>query len=478
VNGIEVGANMKYYDDTITAISTPFGEGGIGIIRISGDHAFKIAEQMFRNKKNNKVEVHKLKSHRLYYGFIVNPENKEILDEIMMTLMKKPISYTRENTVEYSCHGGILSLKRILNVVLAGGARIAEPGEFTKRAFLNGRIDLSQAEAVIDLIQSKNENSVKSSIIRLEGGLKKKIISLKKDVLKLTSEIEAPMDFPDQDLTELEYIEIEKRIKGILIEINKLINTLNYGKILKEGIKTVIVGKTNVGKSSLFNALVKDDRSIVASLPGTTRDVIEEIININGISFKIIDTAGLKNPENIVESISIEKMRKILNMADLVLAIFDVNTPLSKEDFDVISEVNKAIEKKKKVIIVENKIDLKENINRHKIFELIDMKEVNRISIKDGTGIEKLEEKLCHSVLNGMVIPENGILINNLRQTEALEGAKKGLENVLKGISKKISYDFLIIDLEEVLGFLGEITGDSLDNEIIEDIFSRFCIGK
>jgi len=470
---------MRFYgDDTITAISTPIGEGGIGIVRISGVKALNIAEQMFRNRKGNKVAIKGLKSHYVYYGFVVGPINEEILDETMMTLMKKPNSYTKEDIVEYSCHGGILSLNKVLNAVILCGARIAKPGEFTERAFLNGRIDLSQAEAVIDLIQAKTEKSLKSSIIRLEGGLKKKINALKKKVLRITSEIEAPMDFPEQGIKELKYEEIEKRIKNILVGIEELINTLNYGKILKEGIKTVIVGKTNVGKSSLFNALIEEDRAIVASLPGTTRDVIEELINIKGIVFKIIDTAGLKNPENIVEKISIRKMKKFLNQADLVLALFDVNTPLSKEDTEVINEVNKAIVKKKKVIVIENKIDLKENIERHKVFTLLNIKKRIRISLKHGAGIKELKEKLYDSVLDGLVIPENGVLINNLRQVEALQSAKKGLENVIEGIKKKVAYDFLTIDLIDVLDCLGEITGDTVTNDIINDIFSRFCIGK
>jgi len=470
---------MRFYeDDTITAISTPVGEGGIGIVRISGVKALNIAEQMFRNRKYSKVEIKELKSHYAYYGFVADPINEEILDETMMTLMKKPNSYTKEDIVEYSCHGGILSLKRVLNAVTLCGARIAKPGEFTKRAFLNGRIDLSQAEAVIDLIQAKTGKSLKSSIIQLEGGLKKKINVLRKKVLRITSEIEAPMDFPDQGIKELKYEEIERKIKNILIGIEELINTLNYGKILKEGIKTVIVGKTNVGKSSLFNALINEDRAIVASLPGTTRDVIEELINIKGIAFKIIDTAGLKNPENIVEKISITKMKKFLNQADLVLALFDVNTPLSKEDIEVINEVNKAIDKKKKVIVIENKIDLEENIERRKAFDLLNIKKRIRISLKRGAGMKELKEKISDSVLNGLVIPENGVLINNLRQVEALQGAKKGLENVIEGIEKKIAYDFLTIDLRDVLDCLGEITGDTVNNDIINDIFSRFCIGK
>jgi len=470
---------VRYYkEDTVTAISTPIGEGGIGVVRISGSKALKIAEHMFRNKKNKKVAIKELESHHVYYGFIVSPDRKEILDETMMTLMKKPNSYTKEDVVEYSCHGGILSLKRILNAVLFYGARIAEPGEFTKRAFLNGRIDLSQAEAVIDIIQAKTEKSLKSSIIQLEGGLKKKINVLRGNVLRIISDIEAPMDFPEQGLRELKYEEIEKRTKNILIEIKKLLSTLNYGKILQEGIKTVIVGKTNVGKSSLFNALVKENRSIVTSLPGTTRDAVEEFINIDGIAFKIIDTAGLKNPENIVEKISIKKMRKILSQADLVLALFDINTPLSKVDVEVIREINKAIDKKQKVIIIENKIDLKENIEYRKAFDLLNIKKSIRISLKRGTGINELEKILYNTVIKRKIIPKNGILINNLRQEKVLKGAKKGLENVLEGIKKNITYDFFTIDLKYVLDCFGKIIGDTISDDIINDIFSRFCIGK
>jgi len=470
---------MKFYEnDTITAISTPFGEGGIGIVRISGKSALKIAEQMFIKRNRERVEIKDLQSHYLYYGFVLNPFGKEILDETMMAIMRNPNSYTKEDIVEFSCHGGMLSLRKVLDTVIKFGARMAEPGEFTKRAFLNGRIDLSQAEAVIDLIQAKTDKSLRSSVVRLEGKLKKKIDLLRSKIINIISEIEAPIDFPDQEIRELEDDQIKKRIKDILKEIDVLIDTLNYGKILKEGINTVIVGKTNVGKSSLFNVLINENRAIVASLPGTTRDVIEEAININGVVFKIIDTAGLKNPENVVEKISLSKMKKVLKEADLVLALFDVNTPLSRDDIDVINEVNEAIIRNQKVLIIENKIDLAEKIEHQKVFELLKIKKRIRISLKKGIGIKELEKKLCEKVFDGLVIPENGIMINNLRHSESLLGAKKGLENVLKGINRKIEHDFLTIDLKDALDQLSKITGDVVTDEIIHDIFSRFCIGK
>lgn len=467
-----------FKNETIAAISTPIGEGGIGIVRLSGSNALQIAEQVFRNRKLSKAIIRKYLTHTAHYGFIVDPSNEEVIDETILTLMKGPKSYTREDMIEFGCHGGNLSLKKVLNAIISCGARMAEPGEFTQRAFLNGRIDLSQAEAVIDLIQAKTDRSLKSSIIQLEGGLRKKVNTLRKKVLRITSEIEAPMDFPGQDLKELKSNEAEERIKKFLAEINYLIDTLDYGKILKEGIKTVIVGKTNVGKSSLFNSLLRKNRAIVASLPGTTRDSIEELINIKGILFNIIDTAGLKNPENIVEKISIENMKKYLSQADLILALFDINTSLSEEDIEVINEVNKSIKRKKKVIVIENKIDLKENIDRHTAFNLLNVKKSIRISLKNNIGMEKLEKELTESVFKGLVIPENGVMINNIRQANALIKAKEGLGNIIAGIKKNIAYDFLTIDLKDVLDSLGELTGDSVSDEIVSEIFSRFCIGK
>lgn len=470
---------MKFWEnDTIAAISTPIGVSGIGIVRLSGPKAIEIAKKVFRDKKLKKRKIEDFSSYTAHYGLLVEPDNEEIIDETILILMKKPKSYTREDTIEFNCHGGILLLRKVLEAMIGCGARMAEPGEFTKRAFLNGRIDLSQAEAVIDLIQAKTERSLKLSLAQLEGSLKKKITNLREKMIRVAVEIEAPMDFPDQDIEELDSMEMQKSIEDVLKEIASLLDSLDYGKILKEGINTVIVGKTNVGKSSLFNTLLRESRAIVTPLPGTTRDTIEELLNIKGIAFRIIDTAGLKNPENIIEKISLKKMKKILDKAELILAIFDVNTLLSKEDMEVIQEINKAKERKKKTIIIENKIDLKEKIERQELFKLLNIKEDVRISLKDKIGINQLEEELAKTVFNGLVIPENGVIINNIRQAEALKRAKKGLEYALEGIKKKMPYDFLTIDLKEALDSLGEITGDSVSEEIINNIFSRFCIGK
>jgi tRNA modification GTPase len=286
------------------------------------------------------------------------------------------------------------------------------------------------------------------------------------------------MDFPDQDIKELNPTQIEERIKNILKEINSLLETLNYGKILKEGINTLIVGKTNVGKSSLFNTLLRENRAIVTHLPGTTRDTIEELINIKGVAFKIIDTAGFKTPENIIEKISIKKMMTLFKKANLILAMFDASTPLSSEDEEVIKEINKEKSENKKMVIIENKIDLTEMINREKLFSLLNIKNSIRISLTEKIGIEQLEEELVKKALKGLVIPENGVIINNVRQANQLNKAKKGLEYILEGLKKKIPYDLLTVDLKDVLDSLGEITGYSVSNEIIDHIFSRFCIGK
>lgn len=471
---------MKFWEnDTIAAISTPIGESGIGIVRLSGPKTIEIAKKVFRDKELKRRNIEDFLSYTAHYGLLVDPNNEEIIDETILILMKKPKSYTREDTIEFNCHGGILPLRKVLEAVVSCGARIAEPGEFTKRAFLNGRIDLSQAEAVIDLIQAKTERSLKSSLAQLEGSLKKKITDLREKIVKIAAEIEAPMDFPDQDIKELDSMEMQERIEDVLKEVAALLDTLDYGKILKGGANTVIVGKTNVGKSSLFNTLLRENRAIVTPLPGTTRDTIEELLNIKGIAFRIIDTAGLKNPENIIEKISIKRTRKFLEKkADLILAMFDVNTLLSEEDLEVIQEINKARERKKKAIVIENKIDLKEKIERKKLFKLLNIKEDVRISLKDKIGIDQVEEELVKAVFNGLVIPENGVIINNIRQADALKRAKSGLEYALEGIKKKMPHDFLTIDLKEALDSLGEITGDSVSDEIINNIFSRFCIGK
>ncbi|HAJ33134.1 MAG TPA: tRNA uridine-5-carboxymethylaminomethyl(34) synthesis GTPase MnmE [Candidatus Atribacteria bacterium] len=470
---------MKFWEnDTIAAISTPIGESGIGIVRISGPKALEIAQEVFRDKNLNKTKIKSFFSHTVHYGFVIDPESGEKIDEVILVLMKKPQTYTREDTVEFNCHGGILSLRKVLETVINCGARMAEPGEFTKRAFLNGRIDLSQAEAVIDLIQAKTERSLSSSLAQLGGSLRKKIADLRNRLIRISAEIEAPMDFPEQDIKEISPKNVEDNISYILKEVNSLIETLDYGKILKEGINTLIVGKANVGKSSLFNILLRENRAIVTHIPGTTRDTIEELINIKGIAFKIIDTAGLKNPENVIEKISIKKMMKHLREAKLILAMFDVSVPLSSEDKEVIKEVNKEKNESKKVIVIENKIDLSEKIDREKLFDLLNVKDSIKMSLEEKIGIEELEEKLVKAVMEGLVIPENGVVINNVRQANQLNRAKHALENVLAGLKDKRAYDFLTIDLRDALDSLGEITGDSISDEIVNDIFSRFCIGK
>jgi len=470
---------MKFWEnDTIAAISTPIGESGIGIVRISGSKTLEIAQEVFRDKNLNRIKIKDFFSHTVHYGFIIDPESGEKIDEVILILMKKPQTYTREDIVEFNCHGGILSLRKALETMINCGARMAEPGEFTKRAFLNGRIDLSQAEAVIDLIQAKTERSLSSSLAQLGGSLNKKITDLMHSLIRISAEVEAPMDFPDQDIEEKSPEKVEESINYILKEINFLIETLDYGKILKEGINTLIIGKANVGKSSLFNTLLRENRAIVTHLPGTTRDTIEELINIKGMAFKIIDTAGFKNPENIIEKISIKKMMKNLKEAKLILVMFDASVPLSLKDKEVIKEINKEKNENKKVIVIENKIDLSEKIDREKLLSLLDVKDSIKMSLKEKIGIEELEEKLARAAIEGLVIPENGVVINNVRQANQLNRAKQALEHVLLGLKGKITYDFLTIDLKDALDSLSEITGDSINDEMVNDIFSRFCIGK
>jgi len=464
--------------DTIAAISTPLGESGIGIIRMSGSKALEIAQKVFRNRKFKERKIIDFNTHTAHYGWIVDPDTREVIDETILILMKKPRSYTREDMVEFNCHGGILVLRKVLELLLKCGARVAGPGEFTKRAFLNGRIDLSQAEAIIDLIQAKTERSLQSSLDQLEGRLKEKIQQLRGKLVEILAEIEANLDFPEQDIREVNTVELQGRIKDVLEEIRVLLKTFDYGKIIREGINAVIIGKTNVGKSSLFNTLLRENRAIVTTLPGTTRDALEELINLQGVAFRIIDTAGLKRPENQIEEISLSKMKNILEKADLILAMFDVNSLLSPEDEEIIREINKAVDRNIKVLIIENKIDLEERIEKKRLFSSLKLKESIRISVKDNIGIDKLESAMVETIFKGILIPQNGMTINNIRQKEALKKTEKSLEIVFTGIKKNVPLDLLWIDLREALDFLGEITGDFISEEIVENIFSRFCIGK
>ncbi len=469
----------KDKEDTIVAISTPPGIGGIGIVRMSGPLSIEIASKIFLHRGKIKKKPHQFRSHQIYYGTIIQPVKGTLIDEVLLTVMRKPRTYTREDMVEINCHGGYLVLNKVLKIVTKLGARIAEAGEFTKLAFLNGRIDLSQAEAIIDIIKSSNEKSLNSSLYHLVGGLREKISNLKNCITDLTIRIEAPLDFPDQGIAEIENKEVKKIVKKCLLEINDLLTTVNYGQIIKEGINTIILGKTNVGKSSLFNLLLKKDKSIVTSLPGTTRDLIEGSININGLTFNLIDTAGMKIPENIIEQISLERVNQYMKFAQIFLVMFDISQPLGSQDVALIKEINSFhSHNNRKTIIVLNKSDLPSKIDETDLQEKLNNNDFVKISVTKRIGIDILVEKIVDISLHEINIPEEGLIISNKRHIECLLKAKDRLANLISSLENGIQADFVAMDLKYIASQLANITGEFCDNEMLNRIFSQFCIGK
>ncbi|HQD51185.1 MAG TPA: tRNA uridine-5-carboxymethylaminomethyl(34) synthesis GTPase MnmE [Defluviitaleaceae bacterium] len=456
-------------DDTIAAISTPPGVGGIGIIRVSGRDAFSIVNSIFRSKKVK--DLSSVKSHTIHYGHIVDGDS--LIDEVLVSVMKAPNTYTKEDVVEINCHGGMVSVKKVLEQVLKNGARLAEPGEFTKRAFLNGRIDLSQAEAVIDIINSKTENSLKLAVNQLEGRLSKEIKKIMDKIIEIMAHIETSIDYPEYDLEEINYDNLENNIKEIRKEIRHLLETADSGKIMREGVKTVIVGKPNVGKSSLLNALLREQRAIVTSIPGTTRDVLEEYINISGIPFKIIDTAGIRETNDIVEKIGVDRSKELLELADLIIFIIDLSVPLTEEDRYIMDLV-----KERKTLVILNKTDKETVINKKEIYDKFINNKVLEMSTKNPEDIERLEETLKEMFDEGHFNIDDSAVISNMRHKNALIKANNSLEDVLKSISMNMPVDFLSIDLSNAYNFLGEITGETIEEDLINKIFSEFCLGK
>jgi len=459
-------------DDTIAAIATPPGEGGIGIIRISGSEAFSIINRIFQPK--NAARWATQKSHQIYLGKIVRHKPKKVvLDEVLVTLMRGPHSFTGEDVVEINCHGGYLPLKLILQLVLEQGARLATPGEFSKRAFLNGRLDLSQAEAIIDVIRAKTEKGLDVALSHLEGKLKEVIDSLSDKIIRILAYLEASIDFPDDEIEAMSREEMLASLDDCLGDIAKLLKGFQTGKIYREGLKTVIIGKPNVGKSSLLNALLKENRAIVTDIPGTTRDVIEEYLNIGGVAIKIIDTAGIRQTEDLVEKIGVEKTIELISQADLVLIVVDAATGLTEEDYQVIELVKQA---EKKFLLLVNKIDLKQNLNQD--LELGAEDKFLTISAKYGQGLEKLEQAIQDLVGSGELKTDSAYMITRERHYESLRRAKKHLEDTKSALLSNLSYDFLTIDLKAALTALGEINGQTASEDIIDRIFKDFCIGK
>ena len=452
--------------DTIAAISTPKGEGGIGIIRISGDKSFEILSKIFNMKNPNKD----LGFYKFNYGFV--HDNGKIIDEVMTVRMKAPKTYTCEDIVEINCHGGNLITEKVLELVLKNGARHAEQGEFTKRAFMNGRIDLSQAEAVIDLIQGKTEKSISLSMDQLRGDLKEKINKFKKALLDVTAHVNVVLDYPEEGIDDPLPENLRENLEKVYKEANILIESYDKGKKIKEGIKTVIVGKPNVGKSTLLNSLLKEERAIVTHIPGTTRDIIEEIINIKGIPLVLVDTAGIRKTEDIVENIGVEKSKQFIEKADLILLVLDASKELEKEDIEVIEKIK---ENNKKTIVLLNKIDLERKID----LSNYDLENILKISAKDNIGIDEMEEKIYSYIVEEDV--ENTsekLIITNIRHKTALEKTKEAVNNIFETIDNGMPMDLISVDLKEALDALSEITGEISSEDILDHVFGNFCVGK
>ncbi len=461
-NNIMLKINLN---DTIAAISTAVGNGGISIVRISGSDAVAIADSIFVSPKGKKLSEQK--SHTIHFGSIVY--NGKLIDEVLVSIMKAPNTYTREDVVEINTHGGYRAVTSVLDAVIKSGARSAEPGEFTKRAFLNGRIDLTQAEAVTDIINAKTDAAREAALKRLEGRLSKNIHALRDKLLTMLANIEAAIAYPEHDDETMTYNMISEGTREVMAEVKRLIATADTGKIYKEGIKTVILGRPNVGKSSLLNAFLEEDRAIVTDIPGTTRDTLEEMLNVGGIPLNIIDTAGIRQTDNIIEQIGVEKSRNLALEADLILLMFDGSKELNDEDMELIE-----LTKNKKVIAIINKLDLESKIDLNAVKEL---KPIN-ISVKLDKGINDIYERIKDMFMSGDIDINNDVLISGERNKASLVNALHYLENVMETVENKMPEDFVSMDMTEAYQALGEITGEALEEDIIDKIFSEFCLGK
>lgn len=466
-------------NDTIAAISTPIGLGGIGIVRLSGKDALSIADKIFLSRE--RIKPSRCKTYTIHYGWIVNrtpssepkTPNYEIIDEAILTIMRAPRSYTREDVVEINCHSGIVPLRKIFELVLKYGARPAEPGEFTRRAFVNGRLDLVQAEAVLDIVQARTETSLKLGLNQLQGRLSTKIEEIRSRLLDIFAHLEASIDFPEEDIETATRRKLQTSLEKISAEIKTILDSADEGKILREGITVVICGKPNVGKSSLLNALLKEERAIVTHIPGTTKDTIEEAANIHGLPLRLVDTAGINEPRDLIDREAVKRSRSSIKNADLILFILDGSGKISSEDKTIFAEI-----RDKKVIGVVNKIDLKGSLNSATLRRLLGKRKAVRVSALRYTGIKQLEKEIAQAIWHGHLKPQEDILVSNLRHINLLRETWEAIEKTRQAFKNNLSVEFISQELKPALEALDKITGRAVSADLLDKIFSEFCIGK
>ncbi|MBV6715964.1 tRNA uridine-5-carboxymethylaminomethyl(34) synthesis GTPase MnmE [Paenibacillus chitinolyticus] len=455
--------------DTIAAIATPLGEGGIAVVRVSGDEAVKLVEPLFRSK----VKLSEAQTHTIHYGHIIHPSSGDKIEEVLISVMRAPRSFTTEDVVEINCHGGIVSVKRVMDLLLEQGIRVAEPGEFTKRAFLNGRIDLTQAEAVIDLIRSKSDRAFQIALKQVDGNLSKAIGELRYQLVELMAHIEVNIDYPEHDVEEMTNAFIRERCIQVSSRIDELLRTAEHGKILREGIVTAIIGKPNVGKSSLLNTLAQENRAIVTDIPGTTRDVIEEYVNVGGIPLKLLDTAGIRETSDLVEQIGVERSRTALSEADLILLVLNSSEPLLSEELAMIEEL-----RQRQTIVILNKTDLPLQIDKDEIEAKFPQGRVVSLSLLEGSGLAELEKAISAIFFEGNLESTDLTYVSNVRHIGLLKQAKGSLREAMEANDAYVPIDMIQIDIRAAWEHLGEIIGDSVAESLIDQIFSQFCLGK
>ncbi len=456
-------------EDTIAAIATAPGEGGIGVVRISGEKSRAILEQIFSREKNEYDIIPRM----MHYGFVCDNFSGELIDEVMAVYFKEPYSYTAEDVVEIQCHGSMVSLRKILSLVLKNGARIAEPGEFTKRAFLNGRLDLSQAEAVIDLIRAKSDKSFDVALNQLEGNFSKEICQIRAELMNSLVNITVNIDYPDEDIEQLTFENIVSDLTSVRVKIEKMLQTSDTGRIMSEGLKISIIGKPNVGKSSLMNALLKETRAIVTSVPGTTRDTIEEMLTIRGIPVKLTDTAGIRETEDLIEKIGIEKSKEAFNNADLIIFMADRSRALDEEDFSILNHI-----RDKKAVVILNKTDLPSAFDSVELEKHLPEACIIEASVVNGDGIEELENVVENMVYGGEVKQSNSMMVTNVRHKNLLEEAETSLSDAIEMAKACQPLELLEIDASRAYECLGAIIGEAVEEDIINEVFKRFCLGK